>query len=41
MLTEEKEVKGGERLIKFSPEIISQNGLGDIVITVFTNSDSF
>ncbi|WP_204988052.1 glycoside-pentoside-hexuronide (GPH):cation symporter [Sporolactobacillus pectinivorans] len=36
-----KEVKRGELLIEFSPEIISQNGFDDIVITVFTNSDAY
>jgi lactose/raffinose/galactose permease len=36
-----KEVKRGEVLIEFSPEIIAENGYDDIVITVFTNSDSY
>lgn len=36
-----KEVKRGELLIEFSPEIIAENGYDDIVITVFTNSDSY
>jgi lactose/raffinose/galactose permease len=36
-----KEVKRGEVLIEFSPEIIAENGYDDIVITVFTNSDAY
>ncbi|MDN3955943.1 PTS sugar transporter subunit IIA [Sporolactobacillus laevolacticus] len=36
-----KEVKRGELLIEFSPEIIAENGYDDVVITVFTNSDSY